>query len=276
MHPSILVLGSGQDGGSPQLGNRLGVGPDRTASCVSVISPNGSVVLLDASPDIRTQGRRLLAWDLYPSGRQRFVDAVAITHGHMGHYAGLLHFGKEAMSESGLPLVATASFLRFISGNEPWRALVAGGQLRPAPLDPEISIDTSLSIAGIPVPHRSEYTDTVALSVRVDDRPYLLYLPDIDAWEPWPDAESTIAQHEIAILDATFSSPDELPGREMAEIAHPLVPDTIDRFSHLTDTTRIVLSHINHTNELSDPTSAIAERAMTSGFTIARDGLVIE
>lgn len=273
MKSSILVLGSGQDGGSPQLGHRTGVGADRTASCVAVRSPNGSIVILDASPDIREQGRTLLEWDHYPDGRDRLIDAVAITHGHMGHYAGLLHFGKESAATHGLPLVATPSFLEFITANEPWRTLVAGGHLRPEPLNESVTIDSSMSIVGIPIPHRAEFTDTVALSIRIHDHPYLLYLPDIDAWSPWSDAGAVIAEHDIAILDATFSSRDELPGRDMEAIAHPLVPDTIDRFGDLTASTRIVLSHINHSNPLADRASGIAIQATAAGFTIARDGM---
>jgi pyrroloquinoline quinone biosynthesis protein B len=273
MTSSIFVLGSGQDGGSPQVGHRIGVGPDRTASCVVVRSPNGSVAMLDASPDIRVQAQRLLGWDGYPSKRERFLDAVAITHGHMGHYAGLVHFGKEAAASRGLPLVTTPSFLEFVTSNDPWRALVAGGHLRPTPLGEEVSIDTSMSIVGIPVPHRAEYTDTVALSVRFHGEPRFLYLPDIDAWDPWPEAESVIAEHESVLLDATFSSAQELPGRDMTVIAHPLVPDTIERFEHLAKSSQLVLGHINHSNALADPTSEIARRAADAGFLVAFDGM---
>jgi pyrroloquinoline quinone biosynthesis protein B len=275
MKTPILVLGSGQDGGSPQVGRRRGIGPDRTASCVAVVSPNGSVVILDASPDIRVQTQRLQKWKRYPSERDRLVDSVAITHGHMGHYAGLLHFGKEAAAERGLPLVATISFLEFLSANEPWRALVAGGHLRPEPLADEVSIDSSMSIAGIPVPHRAEYTDTVALSIRSNDTPVFLFLPDIDSWDAWPAAEGIISEHAAVLVDATFSSFDELPGRDMSHIAHPLVPDTIDRFSHLTATTTIVLGHMNHTNRLADPSSEIGQTARDAGYVIAIDGLEI-
>lgn len=276
MTASILILGAGQDGGSPQLGRRSGIGEPRTASSVAVRSPNGSVVLLDASPDIRLQSQALMTWSGYPSDRSDLVDAVAITHGHMGHYAGLLQFGKEAAATQNLPLVATPSVLGFLTSHEPWRTLVAGGHLRPQPLDNRVPIDTSMTIVGIPVPHRAEFTDTVGLSVVVHDDPYLLYLPDIDSWDAWPQAESVIAAHRIAMLDATFSSTEELPGRDMAQIAHPHVPDTLERFGSLATTTRIVLTHINHTNLLADPNSTIAALAEGSGFTIAKDGMEMQ
>lgn len=271
----MLVLGSGQDGGSPQTGTLSGVGPDRTASSIAVVSPLGSVVLLDASPDIRLQSASLLAWSGYPSDRTSFVDAVAITHGHMGHYAGLLQLGKEAANVDGVRLVATDSVLAFFDHHAPWNALLTNGNLLPESLETSVSIDASTEIRGHKVPHRAEYTDTVGLSVIVDGTPWLFYLPDIDAWETWDTAEATLAGHKVCVIDATFSSADELPGRDMADIRHPLVPDTVARFGHLTTSTRMILSHINHSNRLALQGSHEADSARRAGFEVAYDGMVI-
>ena len=276
MHPQILVLGSGQDGGSPQTGRSSGVGPERTASSLAVVSRLGSVVWLDASPDLRSQSHRLLAWDGYPAHREELLDAIAITHGHMGHYAGLLHLGREAANVTQVPLVATPSFLAFIEANAPWSALIENGNVKPAPLDPTYRIDETMTLRGLPVPHRAEFTDTVGISVATDGMPWLLYLPDIDDWRTWDTAEAVIADHPVSFLDATFSSTDELPGRDMDEIKHPLVTDTIERFAHLTASRRIVLCHINHTNTLADPDSSIARMASAAGFLVAYDGMVID
>jgi pyrroloquinoline quinone biosynthesis protein B len=79
----------------------------------------------------------------------------------------------------------------------------------------------------------------------------------------------------MCLLDATFSSADELADRSVTEIKHPLVTDTIERFGSLTGTTRIVLSHINHSNPLADPESPIARDAAASGFVVAHDGMVL-
>ena len=111
MRTSFIILGSGQDGGSPQVGRPSSVSRPRCASSVAVISSEGAVVLLDASPDLRAQSQTLLTSDLYPANRDSFVDGVCITHAHMGHYAGLLHFGTEAAAQYGLPLLGTARFL---------------------------------------------------------------------------------------------------------------------------------------------------------------------
>ena len=51
---------------------------------------------------------------------------------------------------------------------------------------------------------------------------------------------------DIALLDGTFASASELPGRSMADIPHPLMPATRD----LLKGTRAALwfVHVNHTN----------------------------
>ncbi len=276
MQTSALVLGSGQDGGSPQLGTTAGVGPDRTASCVAVVSPSGSVVLLDASPDIRTQTIGLMISDLFPHGRSTPFDAIALTHGHMGHYAGLVHLGKESGDGRDVPLLATGKMHTFLRRNEPWRTLYERRNVTQETFGlGAIRIDDRMTIDAITVPHRAEFTDTVALSVRMDDEPWFLYLPDIDTWSDWGEAEATISSHRLCLLDATFSSDDELPDRSITGIKHPLVTDTIERFADLTASTRIVLGHMNHSNPLADPDSPIARRAVSGGFTVAHDGLVL-
>ncbi|MEX1281479.1 MAG: MBL fold metallo-hydrolase [Acidimicrobiia bacterium] len=250
----VTVLGSGQDGGLPQLGSdhphdraaAEGVVPPRTASSV-VVEVDGFAVLCDVSPDVRHQ-------------LHRPVDAIALTHGHMGHYAGLVHFGTEAAAIDGLAVMATPSMLGFLRANQPWAALFDEGRLVPATLK---GVDL------VPVPHRAEFTDTVAISVGG-----VLYLPDIDDWTAWPDHRSVVADHDLALVDATFWSADEVPGRDLSALPHPLVPDTLERFADVAD--RVVLTHLNHTNPLVDPASAASEHVRSLGFRVAEDGAVHE
>jgi pyrroloquinoline quinone biosynthesis protein B len=271
MSYSLLILGSGQDGGSPQVGSASSTGIERTASSVAVFSDDGPVLLFDASPDLRTQYQRLAD----QCGYAPRLDGVFITHGHMGHYAGLVHFGKEAAATDGLPLFAPQSVLSFLASNEPWASLLSQGNVDPVPIDDvQVTID-DLGVTAIPVPHRAEHTGTVGYSIAVRGKPWAFYLPDIDGWHEWPEAADVMAAHEVCLVDATFSSPDELPGRDLAAIKHPFVPDTIERFGDLTDSRMIVLTHINHSNPLGDDDSAITSRALDAGFIIAHDGLVI-
>ncbi len=260
----VTVLGSGQDGGLPQIGAtgplddayRRGDLAGRSAS--SLLVRTGSArLLLDAAPDLRSQ------W----ADRRRLPDAVVLTHGHMGHYTGLVHFGKEAANTHRMPVLVTPSMAAYLSAHEPWRTLVEHH------LDLRVGFehragDTTVRLLG--VPHRAEHTDTVAVSVDDD----LLYLPDIDSWDEWPGAEEVIASHAVAFLDATFWDRDEVPGGDHARIPHPPVTDTLQRFAGLD--TVIVLTHLNHTNPLCDPNSEESGRVAAAGWYVAHDGMRLE
>ena len=261
----VTVLGSGQDGGLPQVGSihpndlaaREGSIPERTASSLLAEFADGLRMVLDVTPDFRVQ------WWPFES----LPDAVALTHAHMGHYAGLVHLGREAADATELPCFVTESMARHLSSNAPWDQLVWNANL-------DVRSGThhrwgEHTIELVPVPHRAEYTDTVAISVDGN----LLYVPDIDDWAQWDDARSVIERHRVAFLDASFWSADEVAGRPIAEIPHPLVTDTIERFSNMG--TRIVLTHLNHTNPLCDPASPETELVLEAGFEVAHDGLTV-
>lgn len=275
MRVSLVVLGSGQDGGSPQVGRGVGTGPDRTASCVAIAVDGGPLVLFDATPDLRVQDARLRAMGHRAQGGNPY-DAVFITHAHMGHYAGLVHFGKEAAATERMPLVAPASVVGFLSENQPWRALLDAGRLAPISAEDGPVRFGPLLVEGIPVPHRSEFGSTVGYSVSVDSEPWILYVPDIDSWKAWSAAEGVLGSHRICLLDAAFGSPDELPGRDISKIPHPFVSDTITRFADLANGRRMILTHMNHSNTLAEPASDLSIAAARAGFEVARDGLTIE
>ena len=120
------------------------------------------------------------------------------------------------------------------------------------------------------MPHRGEFSDTVAVSIGRR----ALWLPDVDSWEAWPSAVEVVAGHAVAFLDATFWSPDEIPGRSIGDFPHPLVRETINKFAEVG--TRVVLTHLNHTNPLCDPSSAENRIVHEAGFEVAFDGMTIE
>ncbi len=274
MDRRLVVLGSGQDGGAPQLGRTSHTGPARTASSVCVVSDEG-VYLFDASPDIRTQYAAVLPL-LGNRDPHRPFDAVCITHLHMGHYVGLVHFGKEAASTSEMPLIAPSPILDFLQTHQPWRSLFENRNLLARPIDDGPIRFGAITIRSIPIPHRAEFAPAVAYSLLVEREPWALYLPDIDSWDEWPEAEEVIGAHVVSLVDATFGSPDELPGRDLAAIPHPLVTDTIERFSALARRHTIILTHMNHSNTVADSTSPLAARAHDAGFVIASDGMQID
>jgi pyrroloquinoline quinone biosynthesis protein B len=259
----VTILGSGQDGGLPQFGAghsndrraRDGDLPERTSATV-LVETGEHRLLLDAGPDLRVQ------WWPY----EGLPDAIALTHAHMGHYVGLVHLGEESANAEGIVLFVTEQMDRFLQMHEPWASLVESGSLVPA-----VGTDhrwEGMTIRLIPVPHRSELTDTAAISV--DER--VLYVPDIDDWHGWPDARDTIARHDLAILDGTFWDRSEL--ERFQDVPHPPVPETLRLVDGLS--TRVVLSHLNHTNPLCDPTSAEGRQVTEAGVEVAYDGMAID
>lgn len=277
-----MVLGSAQDGGLPQFGSRnpldeaarAGTIPRRWSSCVAVIGDDGRVLLLDVGPDLKAHENVLAT----SAGVRRRsgpspIDGVVITHAHVGHYAGLIHFGREAHAAERMPCWVTVEMARFLEDEAPWRLAVEQGHLDLRAHEPPASFLpwADLEVSMIPVPHRNEASDTVAISVNGS----ALYLPDIDSWDAWPGAEEVIAAHSTAFLDGTFWSPAELLNRDIKDIKHPLVSDTLERFGHLASTRRLVLTHVNHTNPVCDPASAEHAAVLAAGFEVAIEGLTI-
>ena len=78
---------------------------------------------------------------------------------------------------------------------------------------------------------------------------------------------------DIALLDATFYKAEELSGRKMEEVPHPLVGETAALFRNEPTETKnkIYLIHLNHTNPLIWDTSEL-RRFEGAGFRVARQG----
>ena len=74
---------------------------------------------------------------------------------------------------------------------------------------------------------------------------------DVDKWERLETpVEEWIAGVDVALLDGTFYSGAEIPGREMAEIPHPFVVESLERFAGLPRAERgkVWFVHLNHSN----------------------------
>ena len=79
------------------------------------------------------------------------------------------------------------------------------------------------------MPHRDEYSETVGFLIR-GPRRRVAFIPDIDKWERWSrPIEEAVAGCDVAYLDGTFFADGELPGRDMAEIPHPFVVESLRR-----------------------------------------------
>ncbi|MEZ5977668.1 MAG: MBL fold metallo-hydrolase [Planctomycetota bacterium] len=289
--PYVVVLGTAQDGGLPQIGceraccERVRAHPElarRVTSLLLVDPRDGKRWLIDASPDLPEQvasvagvppNRRPAA---ATGGRPPLFDGIFLTHAHVGHYLGLASLGREAYGVVGQTVYATERMEDFLCTNGPWSLLVESGGVEVRRVDPgrAVRLADDLVVEALLVPHRDEFSDTLAFVVRGPDRS-LLYLPDIDKWERWGTRiEDVLSDVDVALVDGTFFDADELPGRAMSEIPHPFVVESLERFAGLpgSERAKIRFTHLNHTNPAADPASEEAREVERAGLAIAADG----
>ncbi|MHC4773850.1 MAG: MBL fold metallo-hydrolase, partial [Planctomycetota bacterium] len=124
------------------------------------------------------------------------------------------------------------------------------------------------------VPHRDEYSETVGFRT---DGPHrsVLYVSDIDKWDRWERRiEDLMVEVDGAWLDGTFYDDAELPGRAMAEIPHPFITESMQRFEPLplSEKEKVRFIHLNHTNPALDPQSAARRAIEAAGFHVAEAG----
>jgi pyrroloquinoline quinone biosynthesis protein B len=79
---------------------------------------------------------------------------------------------------------------------------------------------------------------------------------------------------DIALLDATFYSPDELPDRDVTKIKHPLVTQTMDLLEPLVKDGRlkVYFTHLNHSNPALDPNGPARKAIEARGFRVLDEG----
>ncbi|MGI9235532.1 MAG: MBL fold metallo-hydrolase [Woeseiaceae bacterium] len=282
----IQILGITQDAGYPQA-NCYEAHCERawkdkalrrTASSIAVVDPaGGKKYLFDATPDIREQLDRLNRGA--PDGEYR-LGAVFLTHAHIGHYTGLMHFGHEAGSTRDVPVYAMPRMHEFLSVNGPWDQLVRYGNIRLHKLEDgnEVRLDGAIRITPFLVPHRDEYSETVGYRIEGANKS-AVYIPDIDKWERWAvDIKTLIRSVDHALIDATFFADGELPGRDMSKIPHPLVAESMALFDDFSgeEKSRVIFIHMNHTNPMLIDGSPEQAEVEKRGFRIAREGLRLE
>lgn len=287
--PYALILGSVQDGGFPQAGCYTELcdhgrslhqsGRGRYVASLALVDPGSERFwLVDATPDITRQ----LDLIREPSFRARAAarrpfDGIFLTHAHIGHYTGLAQLGNEGLGMRPTPVYCTEAMAAFLAAHAPWSFLVAQERilLRPLATQRWHRIDGAFEVQLLPVPHRNEFADTVGFMFRGPGAS-LLYIPDINAWNLWDrELAGVVASVDVAILDAAFWSLDELPGRSLADVPHPLVHQTMDLLQELVGRreTKVVLTHLNNTNPVLWEDGPQAAEVARRGFMVAREGM---
>jgi pyrroloquinoline quinone biosynthesis protein B len=280
--PFVMVLGIAQDAGYPQMNCKKecctatwsNTELQRTTSCLAIVDPTTNEQwIIDATPNIKEQLQLLKS-----ATETEKVDGVLLTHAHMGHYTGLMHFGREVMGTNGIPVFAMPRMKTFLEENGPWSQLVELENIRLQKLksDSTINLNENIKVKPFLVPHRDEFSETVGYEIMINNKS-LIFIPDIDKWEKWEtNITELIKKVDYAFLDATFYKNGELK-RDMSEIPHPFVKESMGLFSDLTETDKqkVHFIHFNHTNPLLIEGSTAQKEVLKKGFNLAKEGQII-
>ena len=281
----LVVLGVAQDAGLPQISCYkpacMPAWEDKSlrklATSLGVIDHvNKKKFVFEATPDIRQQFYEL--HKLAPD-QQYKLDGIMLTHAHMGHYTGLMHLGREAWGADAIPVYAMPKMRQFLSTNGPWSQLVSlkNIQLMPLKNNTLTHLSSKVAITPMQVPHRDEYSETVGYKIHGPNKT-VLFIPDIDKWQKWSvSIVDLVKSVDYALLDATFYAQNELPHRDMSEIPHPFVVESMKIFEKLSvkDKQKVVFIHFNYSNPLLKSGSKARQTVLDKGFKFATEGLKI-
>tara|TARA_B100001123_G_scaffold102121_1_gene118153 strand:+ start:5081 stop:5959 length:879 start_codon:yes stop_codon:yes gene_type:complete len=280
----LAIVGISQDGGVPQAGcecescssaildPKLRLHP----VCCAIRGSDGSLHIIEATRNLPEQLG--IAASVLGLGGSSIPDTVCLTHAHLGHIDGLGQFGKESMGLSEIPLFASKSVVQFLDSRgflNPFQAkeVQAGTPFHP-------SEGCGFQYTMIPVPHRDEFSDTHAIVVEGPNSK-LLFLPDHDDWgktlesSGFEDIRGWLLSLDIdfALVDGTFWDNSELRGRDMSQIPHPTISETLERIGNRgEEDPDIIFIHINHTNPVLDKQSAQYGEVASKGWSVAKQG----
>ena len=276
---SLKILGVVQDGGLPHLGsNKLcceNIEQKRYVTSIMLVNnENHESYLFDASPDINEQlnfmGDRI----------KKDLKGVFLTHAHIGHYTGLMYFGREALNSKLINVYAMPRMKKFLEQNGPWSQLVSleNISINEINSNSKISVDPNVTIQPVEVPHRAEFSETVGYKIYGPNKT-VLFIPDIDKWYLWEKSIiDEIKQVDYALIDATFYDSEEVNYRDLSEIPHPFVVESMELFDSISDEEKkkIFFIHLNHTNPLLDKDSDQYKFVKDKGYNVAEEGMKLK
>ena len=276
----IYILGNTQDAGLPHIGcqhpfceDSFNVYEEHYTTSIAVINSDlKKYILFEATPDITFQLNNLKKNIFHEF---QLPESIYITHAHMGHYTGLMYFGREALGSKDLMVKVLPRMSNFLQNNGPWSQLVDINNIKIEELNFGLSTNelSNISVTPLQVPHRDEYSETAGYIIAGKNKK-ALFIPDIDKWEKWDRDLSQLAKEfDFLLIDATFYDSKEI-NRDITEIPHPLVTETIDLLSGLNieNRSKVYFIHMNHTNMMLDPDSKLSKLVTSKGFNIARLG----
>ncbi|WP_299454498.1 MBL fold metallo-hydrolase [uncultured Microscilla sp.] len=281
----LVVLGIAQDAGYPQAGCTKNCCKDvwqnthkkKLAVSLGVIDQQeGKKWMIEATPDFREQ---LQVLNKFQASESMLPQGIFLTHGHIGHYSGLIHLGREAMGAQGVAVYVMPRMRQYLTNNGPWSQLVSlkNIYLQPIQADSSFQLSQQIQITPIQVPHRDEFTETVGYQIK-GSKKTVLFIPDINKWQKWElKLTEVIKTIDIALIDGTFYKNGEIANRDMSQIPHPFVEETTALLKDIpaSEKSKVYFIHFNHTNPLINPGSKERKEVNKQGFNIAQEGQII-
>lgn len=276
---NIKVLGVAQDGGVPHLGcSKTCCSTSsvmRYVSSIMVLNQGSNTsYIFDASPDLAKQ------LSFMKDKISENLKGIFLTHAHIGHYSGLMYLGRESFNSKNIPVYAMPRMKKFLETNGPWDQLVSLNNIKINSIinEREIIVEKELIVKPIEVPHRDEYSETVGYFIKGPNKS-AIYIPDIDKWYKWDKSiVDLISSVDYAFIDATFYDEKEINYRDISEIPHPFVIESMKLFERFSkeEKSKIYFIHLNHTNPLLDSNSSEYKDLISKGYNVAQEGLVLK
>ena len=274
----ITILGTAQDGGFPHIGCQKEfctlhyegkLAKQKVVSLGLIDKDAKKKFLFEATPDLTTQLDDLERNHLKT---EKIIDGVFLTHAHIGHYAGLMYFGREALGRKNITVHAMPKMKEFLSNNGPWSQLVSLQNIVFSDLqkDSTVLLTPSLKVTPFLVPHRDEFSETVGYKIEGKNKT-ALFIPDINKWSLWEKSiVEEVKKVDYAFLDATFFKDGEI-NRPMSEVPHPFIEETVSLFQNESTETKnkVIFIHFNHTNPAMQINSEERKELKKQGYRIA-------
>ena len=186
-----------------------------------------------------------------------------------------MYFGREALGSKNLLVKVLPKMSNFLKTNGPWSQLVTLNniQIQNIKFDKSNSELSNVDVTPVQVPHRDEFSETAGYIIAGKNKK-ALFIPDIDKWEKWDKKLiDLVKDFDYLLLDATFYDSKEI-NRDISEIPHPLVSETLNLLDSLSDEEKrkVYFIHMNHSNPMLDPDSDLSKSVTNKGFNIARLG----
>jgi len=277
--PFVVILGNIQDAGSPHMGceksccKNLFENPDPNRKVISlgIVDPiEKKYWMIEATPDFTEQCSLLK--NLSDFEHAKLPDAIFLTHGHIGHYTGLMYLGRESYNSENIPIYAMTRMKGFLIQNGPWSQLIRLKNIKINNIGDQqrIELSSRVSITPFLVPHRDEFSETVGYEIK-GPKKTILFIPDIDKWGKWnQNLLDKIKEVDVALVDGTFYDAKEVNYRDISEIPHPFVVETMELFKNesYVEKSKIKFIHLNHTNPLIDSVSYERKQIQKKGFSV--------